>query len=130
MVPVTGTSAYQDLLVAHLIAWSRHDIEAIMGMMTQDCVFETSGGPDPWGRRYEGHVAVREAIEEIFEMLSDVRYTNARHTVCGDRGVSEWTMIATRPDGSRIESRGCDLFEFRDGKIRRKDAYRKRRVAR
>jgi ketosteroid isomerase-like protein len=130
MVPPAGTSAYQDLLIAHLIAWSRHDTDAIMGMMTQDCVFETSGGPDPWGRRYEGQLAVREAIEEIFDMLSDVRYTNARHTVCGDRGMSEWTMIATRPDGSRIESRGCDLFEFRNGKIHRKDAYRKRRVAR
>jgi ketosteroid isomerase-like protein len=130
MVPPAGTSHRHDLLVAHLAAWSRHDIETIMSTMTQDCIFETSGGPDPWGRRYEGAAMVREAIEEIFEMLSDIRYTNARHTVCGDRGVSEWTMIATRPDGSRIEARGCDLFEFREGKIHRKDSYRKRRLAR
>jgi len=130
MVPQAGTSAYHDLLVAHLAAWSRHDIEAIMSAMTQDCVLETSGGPDPWGRRYEGQPAVRRAIEEIFELLSDVRYTNARHTVCGTRGLSEWTMIATRPDGTKIEARGCDLFEFKDGKIHRKDSYRKRRLTR
>ena len=129
MVP-PGTSTYHDLLVAHLAACSRHDTEAIMGTMTPDCVFETSGGLDPWGRRYEGQAAVREAIEEIFEMLADIRYANARHTVCGDRGVSEWTMIATRPDGTRIEARGCDLFEFKDGKIHRKDSYRKRRLTR
>lgn len=130
MVPPAGTTAYHDLLVAHAAAWSRHDIDAIMEMMAPACVFETSGGPDAWGRRYEGPVAVREAIAEIFEMLPDIRFANARHTVCGDRGVSEYTLIATRPDGSRIEARGCDLFEFKDGKISRKDTYRKRRIAR
>jgi ketosteroid isomerase-like protein len=129
MVP-PGTATYQDLLVAYAAAWSRHDLEAIMGMMTPDCVFETSGGPDPMGRRYEGQAPVREAIAEIFEMLPDVRFADPRHFVCGQRGVSEWTMIATRPDGSRIEARGCDLFEFRDGKIFRKDSYRKRRLVR
>ena len=70
MVPPAGTSAYQDLLIAHLIAWSRHDVDAIMGTMTQDCVFETLGGPDPWGRRYEGHVAVREAIDWVRKLLA------------------------------------------------------------
>lgn len=129
MVP-SGAAASHDLLVAYAVAWSRHDLDAIMSMMTPDCVFETSGGPDPWGRRYEGQAAVREAIAEIFEDLLDVRFANARHFVSGDRGVSEWTMIATRPDGSRIEAWGCDLFEFRGGKIHRKDSYRKRRLAR
>ncbi len=130
MVPPAGTAPYHDLLVAYMAAWSRHDLEAIMSMMTPDCVFETSGGPQAWGRRYEGHAAVREAIAEIFEMLSDIRFSNARHTACGDRGFTEYTMTATRPDGSRIEARGCDLFEFRDGKIHRKDSYRKRRLSR
>jgi ketosteroid isomerase-like protein len=129
MVP-PGTAAYHDLLVAYAAAWTRHDLDAIMGMMTPDCLFETSGGPDPWGRRYEGHAAVREAIAEIFDMLPDIRFGNARHFIYGERGVSEWTMIATRPDGGRIEVRGCDLFEFRDGKICRKDSYRKRRLVR
>jgi ketosteroid isomerase-like protein len=130
MVPPGGTSAYHDLLVAHAAAWSRHDIDAIMEMFTSTCTFETSGGPDPWGRRYEGPAAVRAAIAEIFEMLPDIRFANARHTVFGERGLSEYTLIATRPDGSRIEARGCDLFEFKDGKIQRKDSYRKRRIAR
>src|SRR5271155_2354349 len=64
MVPPAGTAAPQDLLVQHVAAWSRHDTEAILDTMTPDCVFETSGGPDPWGRRYEGQAAVREAIDE------------------------------------------------------------------
>lgn len=123
-------AAYHDLLVAYAAAWSRHDLDAIMGMMTPDCIFENSGGPDPWGRRYEGQAAVREAIAEIFEKLPDIRFAHARHFVCGDRAVSEWTLIATGRDGSRIEARGCDLFELRDGKIFRKDSFRKRRLSR
>jgi ketosteroid isomerase-like protein len=125
-----GTAAFRDLLVAYAAAWDRHDLDAIMGMMTPDCIFETSGGAEPWGRRYEGQRAVREAIVEIFESLPDVRFVNPRHAVSGARGLSEWTMIATRPDGRPIEARGCDLFEFRDGKIHRKDSYRKRYLPR
>lgn len=130
MVPPAGTAPYHDLLVAHAAAWSRHDIDTVMEMFTPDCVFETSGGPDAWGRRYEGQAAVREAIAEIFEMLPDIRFANARHSVFGERGLSEYTLIATRPDGSRIEARGCDLFEFKLGKIQRKDSFRKRRLTR
>ena len=130
MTPAPGGNAHHDLLVAHIAAWSRHDLDAIMEMMTMECVYESSGGEDPWGRRYTGAAQVREAYADLLELLPDIRFQNARHFVAGDRGVSEWTMLATRPDGTRIDSHGCDLFEFRDGKIHRRDSYRKRRIAR
>jgi ketosteroid isomerase-like protein len=130
MTPAPGGNAYHDLLVAHTAAWSRHDIDAIMEMMTANCVYESSGGDDPWGRRYTGQNQVREAYADLLELLPDIRFQNARHMAAGDRGVSEWTMLATRPDGTRIEARGCDLFEFREGKIHRRDSYRKRQIAR
>lgn len=130
MTPAPGGIPHHDLLVAHIAAWSRHDIDAIMEMMTANCVYESSGGDDPWGRRYTGQNQVREAYADLLELLPDIRFQNARHMAAGDRGVSEWTMLATRPDGTRIEARGCDLFEFREGKIHRRDSYRKRRIAR
>ena len=37
--------------------------------------------------------------------------------------MSEWTIRGTQANGEPIEVRGCDLFEFTDGKISRKDAY-------
>jgi len=37
--------------------------------------------------------------------------------------VSEWTIRGTRATGEPIGARGCDLFEFTDGKIRRKDSF-------
>lgn len=52
---------------------------------------------------------------------------DARHFVCGDRGVSEWTFTGTRQDGTKVEVHGCDLFTFRDGKISVKNSYRKNR---
>ncbi|MCA1705459.1 MAG: nuclear transport factor 2 family protein, partial [Actinobacteria bacterium] len=41
----------------------------------------------------------------------------------GSPGCSEWLLTGTTTDGDRIEVRGCDLFEFRDDKIVRKDSY-------
>jgi len=46
-----------------------------------------------------------------------------RGTGPGDRGVSEWTIRGTQATGERIEVRGCDLFEFADGRISRKDSF-------
>ena len=37
--------------------------------------------------------------------------------------MSEWTIRETRATGEAIEVRGCDLFEFTDGEISRKDSF-------
>jgi ketosteroid isomerase-like protein len=37
--------------------------------------------------------------------------------------VSEWTLLGTRRSGGPVEVRGCDLFEFVDGRISRKDSF-------
>jgi len=43
---------------------------------------------------------------------------------CAERkGVSEWTLAGTTPAGDHVEVRGCDHFEFRNGKIVKKDSY-------
>lgn len=52
-----------------------------------------------------------------------MRYEDDRHWVCGDRGVSEWTIRGTLRGGEPIEVRGCDLFAFSGGRISRKDSY-------
>lgn len=44
-------------------------------------------------------------------------------------GVFEWTFTGTRAgDGMRIETHGCDLFTFRDGRIHIKNSWRKMRT--
>ena len=45
--------------------------------------------------------------------------------VLGDRGAAERAFLATEADGGELRVRGCDLFEFEDGLIRTKNAFRK-----
>jgi steroid delta-isomerase-like uncharacterized protein len=116
-----------DVLQAFAEAWNRHDVGALMAFMTEDCVFESSAGPDVWGTRYAGREAVQAGFANVWAVFPDARWADARHFVQGDRGVSEWTFTGTQSDGSRVEVHGCDLFTFRDGKIALKNSYRKNR---
>lgn len=121
------TEVSAEVLQAFADAWNRHDIEALMSFMTEDCVFESSAGPDACGTRYAGREAVRSGFAEVWAIFPDAHWGDARHFVHGERGVSEWTFTGTRADGSRVEVDGCDLFTFRDGKIVLKNSYRKNR---
>ena len=114
-------------LQAFADAWNRHDAEALMSFMTDDCVFEASAGPDVCGTRYVGRQAVQAGFCDVWKVYPDAQWHFPRHFVCGDRGVSEWTFTGTRADGTRVEVHGCDVFTFRDGKIALKNSYRKNR---
>ena len=116
-----------EMLQAFADAWNRHDAEALMSFMSDDCVFEASAGSEVAGTRYVGREAVKAGYLEVFATFADAHWGNARHFVHGNRGVSEWTFTGTRTDGSRVEVNGCDLFTFRDGKIAVKNSYRKNR---
>lgn len=116
-----------ETLQAFAEAWNRHDAEALMSFMTDDCVFEASAGSEVYGTRYSGPQAVRAGYVEVWTALPDAHWANARHFVQGERGVSEWTFTGTRADGTRVEVNGCDLFTFRNGKIALKNSYRKNR---
>lgn len=118
-----------NLLQRFADAWNRHDLDALMSMMTDDCVFDASAGSEVNGERNEGAQAVRAAYAAVFETFPDAHWASARHFVAGARGVSEWTFTGTRQDGKRVEVTGCDLFTFRDGKIAIKNSYRKNRPA-
>lgn len=116
-----------ETLQAFADAWNRHDVDALMSFMTEDCVFEASAGPDVCGTRYAGRESVRAGFAEVWATFPDAHWGNARHLVQGTRGVSEWTFTGTRADGTRVEVQGCDLFTFRGGRICLKDSYRKSR---
>jgi len=125
---LTATSEVTaDTLAAFSDAFNRHDANALMGFMTEDCVFDAAGGNDIHGTRFTGRAAVRAAFEAVFQTFSDAHWGHGRHYVAGERGVSEWVFTGTHADGWRIEAEGCDLFEFRDGLIAVKRAFRKER---
>jgi steroid delta-isomerase-like uncharacterized protein len=116
-----------EMLQAFAEAWNRHDIDALMSFMTDDCVFEASAGCDVCGTRYVGRESVRAGFAEVWATFPDAQWSDARHFVVGERGVSEWTFTGTRADGTRVEVHGCDLFVFRGSRIFLKNSYRKNR---
>ena len=129
MAIATANEVTLEFLEAFGAAWNRHDVDAIMASMTDDCVFDITTGPDVCGKRYEGRERMRQAVARVFSIWPDAQFGDARHFVSGDRGVSEWLFTGTRADGTRMEVNGCDVFTFRNGKIVHKDSYFKNRVA-
>jgi len=106
-----------------LEAFNRHDLDAIMEFFADDCSFDFPRGPEPWGQRFVGKAQVREALAGRFKGIPDVHYGDDRHWVAADKGVSEWTLTGRTSSGVSLKVRGCDLWEFRNGKVVRKDSY-------
>lgn len=44
-------------------AWNRHDIDALMDFMADECEFHAVAGPDLMGRSFVGREAVREGFQ-------------------------------------------------------------------
>jgi ketosteroid isomerase-like protein len=120
---MTDTKIGIPVLEAFVEAFNAHDVDAIMSFFAEDCVLEMPHGPAPGGRRLVGKEQVREGIQSRLDGLPDAHYGDDSHWVCGDRAVSEWTLRGTQRSGERLEVRGCDLLEFVDGKISRKNSF-------
>jgi len=108
-------------------AFNRHDIDGVMAFFAPDCVFDAVGGPEVYGTRFSGGQAIADAFSAVWQAMPDARWAHHSHFVHDDRAVSEWVFSGTQADGSRIEAEGCDLFTLADGKIIRKQAFRKNR---
>jgi ketosteroid isomerase-like protein len=113
----------EQVLKDFLEAFNHHDLDAILSYFAEDCVFYMPRGAKPRGDRYSGKAEVRAGLAKRFEGIPDVHYGDDKHWVCGDLGVSEWTLTGTSTAGEYIEVRGVDLLEFTAGKIIRKDSF-------
>jgi ketosteroid isomerase-like protein len=114
-----------EILAAFSDAWTRHDLEALMSHVTDDCVYSASVGPEP-GQTWSGREQVREgfAIMLAFDTGHE-RHEEEDPIIAGSRGAATWSFTGPGADESIQTTRGCDIYEFRGGKIARKDAFRK-----
>jgi uncharacterized protein (TIGR03086 family) len=97
-------------------AFGRRDVDAVMALMTDDCVFEDTSPPH--GHRHVGQAEVRAAWEALFSASSTAKFTTEEAAVCGDRGTYLWLYEF---DGGSV--RGVDVFRVADGKVAVKLAY-------
>jgi ketosteroid isomerase-like protein len=118
--PIASTQALVDRF---LDSWNRHDVDAIMADMTDDCVFEIVAPQDKGGGRWEGQAAVRGIFQAIEGMFPGYRFVAEDSFVCGDRGALQWRLTWDLPEGGTGNARGIDVYSFRDGKIAAKIDY-------
>jgi len=102
-------------------AVNRRHVDAVMALMTDDCVFENTR-PAPDGTRHEGHEAVRGFWEQFFTRSPHARFETEDIVACGDRCVVRWVYHWVR-DGAEGHVRGVDVFRVRDGKVAEKLSY-------
>jgi hypothetical protein len=116
------------LLVEHTDAWNSHDIDRLMGLFADECVFDASGGLESCGHRFSGRADVRKAFADVFASMPDANWGEGRHSVISDSdGVSEWRLTGTLAGGGRMDVLGCDFLTVREGRIVRKNSFRKQR---
>ena len=108
-------------------AFNQHDIDGVMRFFAEECVFNGVAGSEAYGTRFVGAKPIAAAFSGVWKAMPDAHWAHHGHFVHGERAVSEWTFSGTNADGSRIEAEGCDLFTLSDGKIVRKQAFRKNR---
>jgi ketosteroid isomerase-like protein len=99
-------------------AFNRHDVDAVIKLMTEDVVFEnTSGG------HFEGHEVVRRVLTRAFELMSAGWFETEDMFATGDRGVVRWTYRFHKEEPERGHIRGVDLFRVRNELVAEKLSY-------
>ena len=116
-----------DQLNQILSAFNDHDLDGIMEWFAEDSEFLLAKGTEPHGERFVGKAAIREILGTRFQSMPDIQWRDGESWIMGDKALSEWRVTGTAPTG-KIDCLGCDLWEFRQGKIIKKDTYYKQVV--
>ena len=43
------------LMRRHAAAWNAHDVQALLELLTDDCIYDAAAGSSPEGARHVGH---------------------------------------------------------------------------
>jgi uncharacterized protein (TIGR03086 family) len=103
-------------------AFGSGDVDAIMALMTQDCVFEATG-PAPDGEKHEGAAEVRAMWDQLFGETHEPSFIEEESFVSGDRAVLRWRFEWVDDDGAPGHVRGVDVIRLRDGLVCEKLSY-------
>jgi ketosteroid isomerase-like protein len=112
----------QAILEQFFIVFNQHDVDAIMALMTDDCIFENTY-PPPDGARYEGQAAVRAYWVKLFQSSPQAHFEIEELVALGDRGFIRWLYRWVNRSGQPGHVRGVDIFRLRQGKVMEKLSY-------
>jgi taurine dehydrogenase small subunit len=133
MTTATDTdTAIQMLAQRYGEAWNRQDLDAIMDLHTDDCVFTAFAAGSPLAR---GKEAVREAFAGYIALMPDIHFAERSLQLGENHWVLESIMSGTveqtiEVDGEELGVRGArvevpcvDVIKVRDGLIASKHTY-------
>jgi len=116
-----STSATLAAVETFNTAFNRHDVDAVMNAMTEDCVFENTN-PPPDGSRFVGARDVRAFWKKFFAANPDAIFEVEEIFATGPHCVVRWIYRKTK-DGKPWHLRGVDVFKVREGKVAEKLSY-------
>lgn len=110
-------SSNQQTVDRYMDAFRRNDHAAILDCLTDDVEWLVPGafhvhGKDAFDREIEGEGFVRPPSIEVTRMLED-----------GDVVIAEGCVRTELASGARLNLAMCDVFELRDGRIRKLTSY-------
>ncbi|HEX6350193.1 MAG TPA: nuclear transport factor 2 family protein [Candidatus Dormibacteraeota bacterium] len=116
----TETAATRDVVTRFSAAFVRGDVDAVMALMTDDCVFENTY-PPPDGELHAGQADVRKFWESFFASTPEPHFETEDFFVSGDRALARWRFSWGGDQPGHV--RGVDVFRVRDGKVAEKLSY-------
>ena len=123
----TTDTRNEALFQRYLEAWSTSNVEQICAMTHPEGVYEASYGPHPYGNRFVGPAGVKAGLDAMHAASTNRSSTHDYHHtyLYGDQAFARWTSTFVDKDGKAGSVEGADFFEFRDGLVLAKLAYRK-----
>ncbi|HEX5101818.1 MAG TPA: nuclear transport factor 2 family protein [Polyangiaceae bacterium] len=128
VVVATGSDVEKANLAAApkaLEAFNKHDLPALVAMMTDDVVFSEAASPlDRVGKK-----AIERSYKDMFKAFSDLKLEITRSWAAGDYLVWEGSMTGTndgampsmaiyKPTGKKVSSRFLEIDKIQGGKIK------------
>lgn len=98
-------------------AFNNHDIDAVMALMSDDCIFENTY-PAPDGTRHVGQTQVRLELGNFLKSSPLASFEEEELIACDDRCVVRWRYL-----WGEGHVRGVDVMRVRDGKVSEKLSY-------
>jgi ketosteroid isomerase-like protein len=116
------TSDALSLIIRFNDALNARDIDAMLRLMTVDCVFENTY-PPPDGTRYVGQAAVRAFWEDFMRGSAKAKFEIEEIVGMADRVVMRWMYHWIDLQGNAGHMRGVDVYRVQDGLITEKLSY-------
>lgn len=103
-------------------AFNKHDVEGMMKLMSDDCVFENTD-PAPDGTTFSGKEAVTQFWQNFFRESPQAHIDIEEIFGLGSRCIMRWKYNWVDTAGGQGYVRGVDVFKVSEGLISEKFSY-------